>query len=178
MTSFNQLYDKKFEIVDDSTSLLSESQTLNLSPLMSWQATWLKGISSQLDITYSETNVREYDVVDTLPKKRVNMGGSVNLSYRFSAPRGLGIPLLKGLKFSSNMSLSLGASYTRTRNYSRDLENPTNDSSTLGVNVGLSYDFSSSITGGATVDYTQNRDYNADQDTRRVGMNFWVNINF
>ncbi|UCC11406.1 MAG: hypothetical protein JSW02_08630 [candidate division WOR-3 bacterium] len=178
MASFNQLYDKKFEIIDDSTSLLSESQTFNLNPLVSWQTTWLKGISSQLDITYSETNAKEYDVVDTLPSKRVNMGGSVNFSYRFSAPRGLGIPLLRGLKFSSNMSLNLGGSYSRTRNYSRDLVNPINDSSTLGVNVGLSYDFSSSITGGATVDYTQNRDYNADQDTRRVGMNFWVNINF
>jgi hypothetical protein len=178
MTSFNQLYDKKYEIIDDSTSLLSESQTLNLSPLVSWQTTWFKGISSQLDITYAETNAREYDVIDTLPSKRVSVGGSVNLSYRFSAPRGLGIPLLKGLKLASNMSLSLGVSYSRTKNYSRDLEIPINDSSTLGVNAGLSYDFSSSVTGGATVDYSQNRDYNADQDTRRVGMNFWVNINF
>jgi hypothetical protein len=178
MTSFNQLYDEKYEIVDDSISLISESRTINLSPLINWQTTWLKGISSQIEVTYTETKAKEYDVVDTLPSRRVSIGGSVNFSYRFSAPRGLGIPLLKGLKFASNMSLSLGASYNRTKNYRRDLEIPINDSSTLGVNAGLSYDFSSSITGGATVDFTQNRDYNADQDTRRVGMNFWVNINF
>jgi hypothetical protein len=177
-SGFNQTYDEKYELVDDSSTLLSDSKTIDLNPVVNWTTSWVKKISTSIDVTYSESNGASYALTDTVPTKRISRGGSASISYTFSAPRGLGIPLLKGLKFTSNLSFSLGANYSRTTSYTSNLTLPISDISTLGANIGLSYNFSSSITGGANVDYSQNKDINSDQDTRRVGVNFWVNINF
>ncbi|MBA7550769.1 hypothetical protein ES705_43292 [subsurface metagenome] len=108
----------------------------------------------------------------------LNRGGSASLAYTFSAPRGLGLPFLKGLKFKSNLSVNLRVNYNRNTSYVSDLKKATNESSTFGINIGLSYNFSSGITGGANFDYSQNNDKNSDQNTRRVGLNIWTNINF
>jgi hypothetical protein len=177
-TGYNQSLEERFEINADSTDLISDSRTTSFTPLVSWQSSWKKGISTTLEINYSETNSNDYAGATKVPSKMLNRGGSASLAYTFSAPRGLSLPFLKSVKFASNLSVNLNLSYNRTSNYYSDLVQPTNDVSTLGTNVGFSYNFSSSITGGANVDYSQNKDMNSEQDSRRIGLNVWTNINF
>lgn len=177
-TGFNQSLEERYEVSEDSSTLISDSKSINFNPLASWQSTWLKGISTTIDITYSETNSHDYAGTVVVPSKMINRGGSASVAYTFSAPRGLSLPFLKKVKFASNLSVNLTVNYNRATNYFTDLEDPTNDTSTLGANIGFSYNFSSSITGGANFDYTQNKDMNSEQDSRRVGLNVWTNINF
>jgi hypothetical protein len=180
MTNFNQTFEERYDVVADSApDLVSDSKRLDLSPVASWQASWIKGISTTLEINYSETNNRDY-YADTMAveSKIVTRGLATSFAYTFSAPKGINIPLLKGIKFSSNLSLNLNVSYNRTTNYYTDLEVPATNTSTLSSTLGLSYNFSSSITGGANFDYSQNDDMNSYQNTRRVGLNIWTNINF
>lgn len=179
-SGFNQSIEerKEYDVETDSFDLISDSKGISFTPLFSWQSNWKKGISSTIEITYSETNSNSYYGTEAIPSKMLNRGGSASLAYTFSAPRGLGLPFLKGLKFKSNLSVNLRVNYNRNTSYVSDLKKATNDSSTFGINIGLSYNFSSGITGGANFDYSQNNDKNSDQNTRRVGLNIWTNINF
>jgi hypothetical protein len=134
-----------------------------------------------VDLTYSETVTNDYQGLRPLISRSLSRGGSVTLGYTFSAPRGLGLPLLKGVKFSSSLTTNLGISYNRNTNYSGyggDLNTPIYDSSVLQADLGMSYNFSSSITGGANFSYSQNKESVRNQDTKRVSINIWTNINF
>ncbi len=177
-TRFNQSFEKRYDVIGDSMDLISDSKGFHFDPLVNWQTMWNKGISTNIGINYSETNANDYAGPTKVPSRFLNRGVSASLAYTFSAPRGLGLPFLKGIKFRSNLSLSLGATYNRNSSYYTNLDQPTNDSSTLTTNIGLSYSFSSSITGGANIDYTQNKDMNSNQDSRSIGLNIWTNINF
>lgn len=178
--SFNQSFEERFELRPDTTDAerISDSKTLNLSPLAGVQLTLKNGVSTSLDVNYAQTLNNDYASGQSLQSKIITQGATASLAYTFSAPKGISLPLLRGIKFKSNLSLSLGANYSRTSSYFGDLSEPTNDSKTYGGNVGLSYNFSSSVTGGANIDYSQNEDINSEQDTRRVSINVWTNINF
>lgn len=170
---FNQTYESRFQ----DTVRQSDSKTISFSPLIGWQVQWVKGISSTIDISYSETSSRDYGIVP-VPSKSLNRGAAMTLGYTFSAPKGLGLPFLKGIRFSSNLAMNLGVSYNRNTNYSTNLDQPIYDASIIQGDLGLSYNFSSSITGGANFSYSQNKERVRDQDTKRVGVNIWTNINF
>lgn len=179
-TSFNQTIEKRFEVNPDSTeaTLISDSKMMSLSPLANWQLSWKNGISTTFEVNYSETRANDYGGAIVLPSRILNRGGSASFAYTFSAPKGLGLPFLQGVKFASNLSLNLNFSYNRSTSFYSNLEVPTSDMSTMGAMVGLSYAFSSSVTGGANFDYSENSDKNTEQETRRVSLNIWTNINF
>ncbi|KPK64665.1 hypothetical protein AMJ83_00190 [candidate division WOR_3 bacterium SM23_42] len=177
---FTRSIERRYQ-VGDSLVLQSDSKNTSFTPLVSWQTNWIKGISSTVDLTYSETVTNDYQGLRPLISRSLSRGGSVSLGYTFSAPRGLGLPLLKGVKFSSSLSTNLGISYNRNTNYSgygADLNTPIYDSSVLQADLGMSYNFSSSITGGANFSYSQNKESVRNQDTKRVSVNIWTNINF
>jgi len=173
-TLFNQTFERRFQ----DTTLQSNSKTISFAPLIGWQTNWVRGITSMVDVDYTETNSSDYQAGYELPSKSLSRGISMNIAYTFSAPRGLGLPFLKGVKFSSNLALNLGVSYNRSTNYSADLTDPIYDSSVLQSDIGMSYNFSSSVTGGANVSYSQSKESVRNQDTKRVGLNVWTNINF
>jgi hypothetical protein len=171
---FNQTYESRFQ----DTVPQARSKTINFSPLIGWQTNWVKGITSTVDLNYSETNAVDIQGGFELPSRSLTRGASLSLAYTFSAPRGLSLPFLKGVKFASNLAINLGLSYNRNTNYSSDLNNPIYDSSIMQGDLGMSYNFSSSITGGASFSYSQNKESVRNQDTKRFGVNIWTNINF
>jgi hypothetical protein len=106
-------------------------------------------------------------------------GGALSAGYSFSAPTGIKLPFMKSVKFASNLSFNLTLNYSRTTSFGEDVVHPTADNSTLGSNLGMSYNFSASITGGANFDYAENKDINnPNASSKRVGLNVWANINF
>ena len=174
-TLFNQTYEKRFQ----DTVPQSESKSVSFSPLVGWQTQWVKGISSNIDISYSETFSTDIQGAFTVSSKSVTRGVAASFGYTFSAPKGLGLPFLKGIRFSSNLALNLGLSYNKNTNYANDnFDDPIYDSSIIQGDLGLSYSFSSSITGGANFSYSQNKESVRNEDTKRVGVNIWTNINF
>ncbi len=179
-SSFNHFYEERYEFktTDTIPRLLSDSKGTSFEPLARWSANWNKGISSNIDFSYVETKGNNYSTADTVPSLTINRRGSFRVGYTFSAPRGLSLPFLGGIKFSTNATLNFGLNYSRTTSYYRDLEKPNNDTSTLGANIDISANFSSSVTGGFNLDYSQTNDKNSVQDIRRVELNLWMNINF
>lgn len=177
-TGLNQSIERRYDVSGGVDSLISDSKGISFNPLLSWTSTWKNGLSTTFDATYSVTDANTYSGVTVVRSKMLNWGGSANFGYTFSAPRGLSLPFLKGLRFRSNLTVNLALRYTRNTNYFTNLDRPASDASTLSANMGLSYNFSSSITGGANFDYSQSSDKNSNQDTRRVGLNVWTNVMF
>jgi hypothetical protein len=174
-TAFNQDITQSFT----DTTLQSDSRTRSFNPLASWQANWIKGIATTADINYSETRTNQYLGGAVNTSRTLSRGGSLSAGYSFSAPTGVKLPFMRNFKFASNMSFNIAMNYTRTTSYGQDPTLPTADNSTLGSNLGLSYNFSASITGGANFDYAENKDINnPNASSKRIGLNLWANINF
>ncbi|MEO0185050.1 MAG: hypothetical protein ABIL20_04560, partial [candidate division WOR-3 bacterium] len=184
---FNQNYQKSYTVNPDTTpELTSDSKTVSFNPLLGWQANWKRGITTNTSVNYSETESHQYLSEFINPTKSMNWGGSFSFAYTFSAPKGISLPLLQGIKFASNLTTGITYTYNRSISYAAslenpnylDLENPVNDSENSTVDISLSYNFSASVTGGATLNYSRNRDRIFNNNYRRVGLNLWTNINF
>ncbi len=175
---YNQTMDARYEVTGDTLERMSDSKGIAWSPLASWQATWTRGFSTTIDVNYSSTNLNQYLDTIVVASRNTSQGGQVSFAYTFSAPTGLGIPLLRGVKFSSSLSVNASANYNRSRSYSGGFDVPLSDFSTTSYQLGLSYNFSSFVTGGANFNYSQNDDRNTEQDTRKIGLDLWVNIKF
>ncbi len=187
-SNFNQNYQRQYTVVPDTLpELTATSHSISFNPIVGWQANWVRGITTSTSITYSQTDAAQYVGNYINPTRSVNRGGNFSIGYTFSAPRGLKLPFLQGIKFTSNLTTSLNFNYTRNTNYAAsqenpnvlDMENPTSDgeSSTLGIS--MDYNFSSSITGGANFNYTSNRDrISYINDSKRVDLSIWLNISF
>jgi len=176
-SGYNQTNEYRYTI-DDSTTLDSDSRMLSFTPLVNWQTNWLRGITSSTEVTYSETRGRQYDAGNVNESRTLSRGGTVSMGYTFSAPRGVNLPFLKGLKFNSNLTTNLSVGYNRTTSYAIDMETPVNNTTTLTTLIALTYNFSSSVNGGANFDYSQNRETVSNQDSKRVGVSVWANISF
>ncbi|UCD20100.1 MAG: hypothetical protein JSU64_02895, partial [candidate division WOR-3 bacterium] len=123
-SSLSMMYTQTYENRYQDTLLQSDSKKIDFNPLVSWQTNWVKGISSTIDISYSETNSTSYQGLFELPSRSLSRGASAMVAYTFSAPKGLSLPLLGGVRFSSNLALNLSVSYNQTTNYSGDLDTP------------------------------------------------------
>lgn len=172
---FNQDFSRTFT----DTTLQSDSRTISYNPLVGWQTNWMKGISTTTDVTYTETKTTQHLGASDVQSRTLTRGGSLSAGYSFSAPTGIKLPFMKNVKFASNLSFNLALNYSRSTSYGEDQLLPTADNSTLGSNLGMSYNFSASISGGANFDYAENKDLNnPNASSKRIGLNIWANINF
>ncbi|MCX7994643.1 MAG: hypothetical protein N3A65_02560 [candidate division WOR-3 bacterium] len=185
--SFNQDFQEFYQVhLDTTPRLISDSKTMSFNPLLGWQVNWKRGITTNASVNYLETNGHQYSDLFINPSKSTNWGASISFGYTFSAPRGLAIPLLQGIKFSSNLTTNLTYSYNRNTTYAASIENPNEldtdnpvvDNENSNIDISLSYNFSTSITGGATLNYSRNQDRVFNNNYRRVSLNIWANINF
>ena len=167
--------DLRGTIVDDSLEPSEYSKRYEFNPLVSL-STRLKRRAIQLNIgtNYSRTTTTSYGSNITTDVVRESKGGNLSISYSFSAPQGLKIPGLKGIKFRSELSITASGSYQRTNQKNATTGSISSDYSSLQSNLGLSYNFSSSVKGGSTFEYTTNTDHLLERATKTVGLNFWV----
>ncbi len=184
---FNQNLMRLYQRTADTLErLISDSRVLSFNPLLGWQTNWKRGITSNASISYSETMGHQYSDLFINPSKSINWSGSLSLAYTFSAPKGLAIPLLQGIRFASNLTTNLTYSYNRNISYAASVENPNYldtrtpvvDNTTSNIDISLSYNFSTSVTGGANLNYSRNQDRIYNNSYRRIGVNIWANINF
>lgn len=184
---FNQNYQNNYQVRPDTTpELLSDSKTLSFNPLLGWQANWRRGITTSASLSYTETNSHQYSGMFINPSKSINWSGSFSFAYTFSAPRGIRLPLLQGIRFASNLTTNLTYSYNRNMSYAASLEypneldtdNPVNDNASHTFDLSFSYNFSTSVTGGANLNYIRNEDRVFNNNYRRITVNIWGNVNF
>ncbi|MEO0108068.1 MAG: hypothetical protein ABIK62_02705, partial [candidate division WOR-3 bacterium] len=125
------------------------SRQISFSPLLSWQATWKNRMNTTFATNWTRSaSSTNYDVQRASTISNESRNYNLNLSYSFSAPGGIKLPMLKRVKFTSDLSVNLGlsggASRAQTKSLSGELVT-TDNSEDYGTSLALSYRYSRSI---------------------------------
>jgi hypothetical protein len=161
-------------------TLTSKSTTKEFSPLFAWTARWKKNLSTTLKTAKSEGESQIFRGSATTTK-REEQSNSLNISYSFSAPGGIRIPLLGKLKFTSNLNLSLDVSTRKTveRTALQGMGfNIKSDTRELRVQPTASYSFSKNVTGGLNAVWMNSDDQKTNQKRRVRELGFWTELKF
>ncbi len=165
----------------------TENRSVDLDPLLSWQTTWKKRVSTTLSLKYSRSGAISYlsetgrnrSLTDTRTQ-----GGNASLSYSFSAPQGLKLPFLRRVRFSSDLSLTWQLRYSQTVREQtvwseREERNtvPQQRDNTIATSLGASYRFSRSIEAGLNSGYSYNRSISGISN-ERTDLNIWILFRF
>jgi hypothetical protein len=169
----------------DSLGMLHRIVTdLNeFSPLLSWNTTWKKRISTTLSANYTfgaATTFQDDSGAKRSVTKSNIRGVDLSFSYAFSAPQGLRFPLLGKLKFSSDLSLTWSLRVSQTHRWLQlaDTTSELQRDNSFGTSVAASYRFSRSIEAGLTAGYNQSRGLSSVTTTESMDLDLWVLFRF
>ncbi|MBN2537121.1 hypothetical protein JXB37_02470 [candidate division WOR-3 bacterium] len=173
----------------DSLAMYGRTQTTanEFSPLISWQTTWKKRVSTTLSANYTFSSATSFlsetglsrSVTDTDTR-----GADLSLSYSFSAPQGLRLPFLKRVRFSSDLRLTWSLRYARTlrtrTQWTGGLPEdpvPQQNDNSVSTRLAASYSFSRTIEAGANVGYGYTKGLTG-TSTKTADLDFWVLFRF
>jgi hypothetical protein len=152
-----------------------ESNRVSWEPLMQWTANWKNGLKTRLVVRRSKA-----ENVDKSGSGRQTLDTSgayrFELDYAFSAPQGLGIPLLGRVKFTSNLDVSLNFEYQKEKKteaaLDEDVERGTvrADKTRISILPSLKYSFSRNVTGSLNFKFLQTDDRYLNRKDRTIGM--------
>jgi cell surface protein SprA len=175
-------YSRKLEEKGDEglEELISRSESKEFSPLLSWTARWKRNVGTTVKTTrsFSEQKIFKGSATTT---KREEKTYSFNVSYSFSSPQGIRIPLLGKIKFTSNLNLALDVS-TRDNVERTALQgmgfNVKADTREFRVQPTASYSFSKNVTGGLNAVWMNSDDRKTNQKRRVRELGFWTELKF
>ena len=134
------------------TGLVTRSVSSALTPR--WGITWRNKMRTNLTGNYSSSD----NIQNTQTTRNSTFTLGVDFSYNLSAPNGLGIPGLRGIRFKSRMDLNATLNYSRNKNVRVEgsgFEVPLGGSKTLSLSPGARYQFSDKLSGGLTLRYNR-----------------------
>jgi hypothetical protein len=165
----------------------TENTSNEFSPLLSWQTTWKRRITTTLAANYSFSRNVSYLSDDGLLRSVAdgrNRSFDFNLSYAFAAPQGVKLPFLRRLRFSSDLTLTWTMRYSQASRVQTpwDAAGPGKSSdlqrdNSLGTTVAASYRFSRSIEAGLNTGYSRNRGLSP-TTTESTNLEVWVLFRF
>ncbi|MBP7460534.1 MAG: cell surface protein SprA [Candidatus Delongbacteria bacterium] len=149
--SLNLNHSGSYSIDNASTG---QTKTFSMNPLVGFNTT-IKRINLVYSYNQSRSISENAASAETVTK---NNGHSVNLSYSFSAERGMGLNFLffknKKLKFNNTMNMTMLITLNNSSTQV-DGEEATVNRSDLSFKPQISYNFSRTINGGLTGEYTR-----------------------
>lgn len=160
----------------------------NFDPLVSWQTTWKKRISSTVSANYTFTDATVYlgdTEGDRSVASTIGRGANISLTYAFSAPGGLRLPFLRRIRFSSDLRLTWSVKLSESKEtaaaWSNDvlLETTENrDDGSWSTDLAASYSFSSTVEAGLNFGYGNGTDRVGGNTTRTTNLDIWVLFKF
>lgn len=172
-------------IENDSLTPVSETESSRWSPLLSFTGSFDNKVQITLSDNMSSTETRNFTGTSARVRSGTN-SAQFKLSYSFSAPGGIAIPIpfLNRLRLSFQSDLTTSLSITRSSSGSEIIGGQTGESQIQSdktewrIEPAASYDFgtvTASMTGiyGWKTDKVNNR-----YDQKDVGLNISVTINF
>lgn len=160
------------------TVLKSTQITRSLTP--SIRLSFKKGINTSVSYRFSKKVDQRYD----LGKKRTEQRGDgldLSLSYSFSAPTGIKLPLFHRIRFKSNLDVSLTGSWGQDMTtQSVPGEEPINATNTTNFSIrpSFSYRFSSAVSGNLRAWFSQRRDRKRATTNRDLGLDLSATFRF
>ncbi len=186
---YRRRYDLSGELFGDTLAMYGkvESRANEFNPLVSWQTTWKKRISTTLSANYSSSAAINY-LSETGENRSVansgSRGGDLSLSYSFSAPKGLKLPFLKRLRFSSDLRLSWSLRYAQPRRSRPPWTGgipgepvPQQYDNSASTRLAASYSFSRTIESGLNFGYSYTKGLTGTA-TKTTDLDLWVLFRF
>jgi hypothetical protein len=173
----------------ESLGMFGRSLTNNseFSPLLSWQTTWKKHISTTISANYTLGSTFSFLNEAGTNRSEVNSatrGLELSLTYSFSAPQGIKLPFLRKVRFSSDLSVSWSVRYANTLRRQRawlagvpETWTAQQDDNSVSTTLGASYRFSRSIEAGLNTGYSRNKGL-APTTTETMDLDIWVLFRF
>ncbi|MEW6684935.1 MAG: hypothetical protein AB1393_01855 [Candidatus Edwardsbacteria bacterium] len=171
----------------------TESKSFSKNFSNSWTVRWKNGMNTTITGKYGKT-VGESGLGSQRPTRRKdrNQDYSLSFSYSFSAPGGFSIPIWKlkkkKIRFSNNLDLALdfstGKNLSEQEDIKQDVRNPESyrklaDNVYFSAKPSARYNFSSSVNGGFSGEYTQRNNKLLITGKRRViTIDIWAQIIF
>ncbi len=160
----------------------SEEKSISLSPLISWQGNWVQDITSRFNINHSESETIQYQEQGDIVRNSTNQSATADVSWSFSAEKGLKIPLMKNRFYIKNeATLSLNVSYSRSWGTRTGYDNVTQkdeDQMNLSIKPQIAYNFSKSIKAGLNSEYKINNNIKTNNELKTFSLSMWVEIIF
>lgn len=163
---------------------LSQGIAKNHNPLVSVSATFFRGLSANFSYRKSlqemKTRPEGTSVFNT--SQNTENGFMLSTRYSFIAPRGIRLPLLRGIRLSSSLNTNLSIQYShrvsRNLNPTPGTSGITTDMSTLSINPSFTYSFSTQVDGGFSLQWTDQKN-NIDKKTNKIRTaTFTVDLKF
>ncbi len=172
-------------IENDSLTPVSKTETSRWSPLISFTGSFDNKVQITISDNMSTTESRNYTGTSAVVRSGSN-SAQFKLTYSFSAPGGVSIPvpLLNRLRLSFQSDLTTSLSVTRSASKSEVTGGQTgetqvqSDKTEWRIEPSASYDFGT-VTASMTAVYGwKNDNVNNQYDQKDVGLNLSVTINF
>jgi len=155
------------------------------NPKIRIQANW--GKTGKVQTQYSKTENIKTDKLVGQDRRQVTQSKNDNftLRYSFSAPQGLKLPFLGGVKLQSNVRTSLGFRRSLSRNFTEVLDELGNvteilvnrDTEDITITPTLGYDFSQLI-GNLSASYNSHKDRKSGTTRVTITMKLSVQLDF
>ncbi|MGC8797275.1 MAG: hypothetical protein ACP5PK_01215 [candidate division WOR-3 bacterium] len=164
-----------------------ETRATDFSPLISWQTSWKKRISSTVAFNLNRSSSISYLSPSGVSRSQIDtrtQGINSSLSYSFSAPQGLKFPFLRRVRFSQDLSLSWQFRYSQTLREQTVWNEagegntvPQQRDNTASTSLGASYRFSRSIEAGLNTGYSLTRSITGISN-ERSDLSIWILFRF
>lgn len=156
------------------------TKTSGFSPLISITGTTKRGVRLNF-VTDHTTSTNEPDTGQR--QRRKSSSWRLTLDYTFRSPNGLPLPLLRSIRISSQMAVSLAiggrSSSTETAAPGEGYQQ-TNTSNEFSVSPRANYSFSSRVKGGMSAEWRDTKDYSAGSPRKSHvrELALWVEFSF
>lgn len=161
----------------------SETITKQFAPLFSVQGTTKNGITTNVSYDVGDAETRQFNNRQILRKEASSL--RITGNYSFSSPNGIPLPILRGLRLRSTMSLSVGINYKIDESYNRPDSvasfTLTGSSKSLSITPQATYSFSMRVKGGMTAEWTDRNDISPSSGRRKThvrSLGFWAEFTF
>lgn len=185
-TSFDFTEKRNYDITDSSDVFTNKNENYKLSPLVSWKTSWLANFST--DIRFNYTMEYEYNYSGQYKRRTNNKDLNSSLSYSFSAPKGITLPLIGKVNFKSTMNVGVTFNMSwESKIKVNSLEDDFESDSAINENEefmwefapNVNYTFSKNITGGMSFSIkTQKFPNQEGKDKRTVTLHLSVTFKF
>jgi hypothetical protein len=168
----------------DLDFLISRVESINRNPLLSLNFKLLRTLSMTGSYTTTRSVTERFNRVSGFKETETEANRksiAVSSKYSFSAPGGIGIPLLGKLKFKSQMTINVNVKYSQEQSITRMPDGSSSQSSnkaSFSVTPVISYEFSRQIRGGLRAYWQDTNDQYNNRKSHTRELQFWAEIRF
>lgn len=159
----------------------SETTDRRFSPLLGLNLNFKGNMSTNIKIDHAVREAEQPSQLTTPKSKNVDDAVNLGFRYSFSAPKGIRLPFLSGIKLSSTMNFSTAITWNKSRQY-QSVNNGAyelrGDRSSFSVAPQAGYSFSQNLTGGFSARWQDSNDKFQQAKTHSRELGFWVEFRF